>query len=159
MVVQFAKAAGAFVITTAGSDEKRDLCRKLGADLVLDYKSPALDEEIKAATEDRGGLEVRWETQREPSISRGIPLMKKRGRIVVMAGRDAQLQFQLGPFYVNNLRLCGFAIFNSTSDEQRVCADRMNAWYSAGKWKPLIGAKFPLAQAADAHRMQEENTL
>lgn len=159
MVVQFAKAGGAKVITTAGSQEKRQLCRDLGADLALDYKSPQIDDEIRAAAESNGGLDIWWETQREPQLPRTIGLMKKRGRIVLMAGREAQPQFPLGPFYVNDLKMVGFAMFNASPEEQRAAAEQMNAWYNEGKWKPLIGARFPLSQAADAHRLQEGNTL
>jgi len=159
MVIQFVKAAGGKVIATAGSEERRKLCRELGADMVLDYRSPKLDEELRAAVADHGGLDIWWETQREPDLTRTIEFMKKRGRIVLMAGRDAQPQFKLGPFYTNDLKICGFAIFNSTPYEQRVCAERMNEWFIAGKWEPLIGAEFPLSQAAQAHRAQEEKTL
>lgn len=159
MVVQFVKAAGGRVIATVGDEERRMLCRELGADVVLDYRSPTLDDELRAAIGDHGGLDIWWETQREPDLNRSIGFMKKRGRIVLMAGRDAQPQFKLGPFYTNDLKICGFAIFNSTPYEQRVCAERMNEWFTAGKWKPVIGAEFPLSQAAQAHRTQEEKTL
>jgi len=159
MVVQFVKAAGGQVITTAGTDEKREFCTRLGADHVLDYKSPARDEELRNAIGKHGGLDIWWETQREPDLNRSIRFMKKRGRIVVMAGRDALLQFKLGPFYTNDLKICGFAIFNSTPYEQRVCAERMNEWFTAGKWEPVIGKVFPLSRAAEAHRAQEEKTL
>ena len=48
MVIQFARRAGAKVIATAGSEEKRKLCKQLGADVVLDYRSPTLDDEIRS---------------------------------------------------------------------------------------------------------------
>ena len=158
-VVQFAKAAGASVVTTAGTEEKRELCRSLGADLVLDYRSESLDDEIRAFTESHGGLDVWWETQREPTLERSIGLMRKRGRIVLMAGRDARPEFPLGAFYVNDLRLLGFAMFNATPTEQRRCADDMNRWASEGKWRPLVGKTFSLNESAEAHQLQEENTL
>lgn len=158
-VVQFAKAAGARVITTASTEEKRELCRTLGADLVLDYRSGSLDEDIRGFTESHGGLDVWWETQREPTLERSIGLMRKRGRIILMAGRDARPEFPLGAFYVNDLRLLGFAMFNASPDEQRRCADEMNRWASAGTWRPLIGQTLPLSEAAAAQRIQEENTL
>ncbi|MCA9076361.1 MAG: NADPH:quinone reductase [Planctomycetaceae bacterium] len=158
-VVQFAKAAGARVIATVGSDEKRKLCETLGADLVLDYHSSTLDDEIRAFAESNGGLDIWWETQREPSFDRTVGLMKKRGRIVLMAGRDARPAFPVGPFYVNELRLVGFAMFNASPDEQSECADEMNHWAASGQWKPLIGEALPLADAAKAHQLQEANTL
>ena len=86
-------------------------------------------------------------------------MLKKRGRIVLMAGRDAEPQFPLGQFYVNDLRMIGFAMFNASPAEQQRCAEQMNDWYQKDQWKPIIGAEFPLQEAADAHRLQEENTL
>lgn len=159
LVVQFAKAAGATVITTAGTEEKRNLAQKLGADLVLDYRAAILDEEIHNFCAEHGGLDLWWETQRQPTLPRTIGMMKKRGRIILMAGRDAEPQFPLGAFYVNDLRMIGFAMFNASPDEQRTCAEEMNQWFQKELWKPLIGKRFTLAEAADAHRMQEANTL
>ena len=159
MVVQFAKAVGARVVTTAGTDEKRQLAKDLGADLVLDYRAADLDDQIQKFTEPDGGIDLWWETQREPTLARAIPMMKKRGRIILMAGRDAQPEFPLGPFYVNDLRMVGFAMFNASTGEQRQCADDMNARFEDGKWKPLVGKTFAIDQAAAAHQLQEECTL
>lgn len=158
-VVQFAKAAGANVIATVGSAEKKRQCQELGADCVLDYHSRSLDDEVRAFAESNGGIDVWWETQREPTFDRTVGLMKKRGRIVLMAGRDARPEFPVGPFYVGDLRMVGFAMFNASPEEQRHCAGEMNGWYNAGKWQPLVGETFPLSEAAAAHRLQEENTL
>jgi NADPH2:quinone reductase len=88
-----------------------------------------------------------------------VDLMAQRGRIIVMAGRQAQPVFPVGPFYVKGLSLHGFAMFNASAAEQRRCAEDMNGWLSAGKLRPLIGRIFPLAEAAAAHRFLEENTL
>jgi NADPH2:quinone reductase len=158
-VVQFAKAAGARVIATAGSEEKLRMCKDLGADLALNYRSPTIDESIRGFTQENGGVDLWWETQREPTFDRTVPLMKKRGRIVLMAGRDARPQFPVGPFYVNDLRLVGFAMFNASPDEQRKAAEDMNKWFTTKKWKPLVGKTFALKDAAAAHKLQEENTL
>lgn len=158
-VVQLAKAHGAEVITTAGSDEKRESCRALGADVVLDYRSATLDDDIRSFSEPRGGIDVWYETQREPTLERTIGMMAKRGRIIVMAGRTARPEFPVGPFYVNDLRLLGFAMFNASPDEQRLCAEALNSLAESGTWQPQIGLELPLDEAAQAHRVQEDNTL
>ena len=158
-VIQLAKHAGARVITTAGSDEKRDYCRSLGADLVLDYRSESMDDEIRAMTESNGGVDVWFETQREPTMDRTVDLMARRGRIVLMAGRAARPEFPVGPFYVNDLRMVGFAMFNASADEQRESATAINAAFEQGRWKPSIGKVLPLAESAAAHQLQEDNTL
>lgn len=159
MVVQFAKAAGAKVITTAGSEDKLNYCGKLGADLALNYKSDTLDDEIKAFTSQHGGINLWFETQREPTVERTIGLMQKRGRVILMAGREARPEFPLGQFYTNDLSLIGFAMFNASPDEQRACATQMNEWFTSGKWKAQIGQTMPLAEAAQAHQLQQDNTL
>jgi NADPH2:quinone reductase len=158
-VVQLAKSAGARVATTVGSTEKQALCRSWGADLVLDYRSPTLDAELKAYAADRGGFDVWFETQREPTLDRTVGLMARRGRIVLMAGRAARPEFPVGPFYVNDLRMFGFAMFNASPDEQRTCAEAINAAWERGTWRPHVGLRLPLSDAAKAHRIQEENTI
>jgi len=156
-VVQMAKAMGARVITTAGTDSKVAECQALGADLALNYKTADLDAEIKKFAP--AGVNVWWETLREPDFDRTVALLAPRGRMILMAGREARPVFPVGPFYLKGCALHGFAMFNSTADEQRVCADDINRWLDAGKLKPRIGRVMKLAEAAAAHKLQEENTL
>ena len=118
-VVQFAKWAGARVITTVGSEDKRKLCESWGADLVLDYHSPTLDDEIRKFAGPYGGIDVWFETQREPTLERSVSMMATRGRIIVMAGRAARPELPIGPFYIKDLRLIGYTLFNASPDEQR----------------------------------------
>ncbi len=158
MVVQMAKAAGAQVITTVGSTEKAALCRQWGADHVLNYKTDDIPTGVRTVTGDRG-VDVWYETQREPDFLRTIPLLARRGRMVVMAGRQAQPVFPVGPFYVKDLSLFGFAMFNASPEEQRTCAEDINRWLAEKKLHAQIGRTFPLSEAAAAHRLQEENTL
>jgi NADPH:quinone reductase len=156
-VVQIAKAMGARVITTAGTDEKVVECRKLGADLALNYKTQDVDAAIReySAT----GVNVWWETLREPNFERTVPLLAMRGRMVVMAGRDAKPVFPVGPFYVKDCSLHGFAMFNAPAGEQRECADQINRWLGDGKLRARIGRILPLSNVVEAHRLQEENTI
>lgn len=158
-VIQLAKAAGAKVIATVGNSDKKSLCESWGADCVLDYHSPTLDEQIAAFTSANGGLQVWYETQVPTNLDRTIGLMSPRGRIIVMAGRNARPEFPNGAFYVKDLRLFGFAMFNATTDEQRACAEAINSLAARGGWHPQIGRTLPLAEAAAAHCLQEENTL
>ncbi|MEI7854063.1 MAG: NADPH:quinone reductase [Planctomycetota bacterium] len=158
MVVQMAKAIGAKVITTVGSSAKEDLCRSWGADKVINYKTDDIPKEVKDYTNNQG-VHVWFETQREPDFFKIVDLMAARGRIIIMAGRTAQPLFPVGPFYVKGLTLTGFAMFNATPDEQRRCANDINAWLASGKLRSHIGAAFPLSKAAEAHKLLEENTL
>jgi NADPH2:quinone reductase len=158
MVVQMGKAVGARVITTVGSADKAAICRGWGADCVLNYKSDDIPARVKEFTQDKG-VNVWYETQREPDFVRTVPLMAPRGRIVIIAGRQAQPIFPVGPFYVKGLSLHGFAMFNATPEEQRRTAEDINRWLAEKKLHPPIGKVFPLAEAAAAHRLLEENTV
>lgn len=158
-VVQLAKAAGAQVIATVGTAEKQALCESLGADLVLDYHESDMDKAIREFAEPGGGIDVWFETLRDPTPDRTIELMARRGRIVLMAGRAARPEFPVGPFYVKDLRMFGFAMFNASADEQRVCAMAINGLAEQGEWQPPIGRTLPLAEAAVAHQLQQDNTL
>lgn len=156
-VVQVAKILGARVIATAGSEEKARICKELGADRVLQYKTEDVDAGIKSFTPE--GVDVWWETLREPNFERTIPLLAMRGRMIVMAGRDARSPLPIGPFYAKDCSLHGFAMFNATAREQRAAAEDINEWAAAGKLKARIDRVLPLAQAAEAHRLQEASTI
>lgn len=156
-VVQMAKALGAKVITTAGSPEKVAACRKLGADLAIDYKTDDVDARIKEFAP--LGVNVWWETLREPNFERTVGMLAPRGRMILMAGREARPVFPVGPFYVKGCSLFGFAMFNASPAEQQAAAADINRWLAEGKLKAPIDRVLPLSQTADAHRLQEENTI
>lgn len=91
------------------------------------------------------GVNVFWETQREPDFDRAVPLLAPRGRFVLMAGREARPVFPVGPFYVKDCSLQGFAMFNATPEEQRPCAADLNRWLAEGKVRANIDRVLPLA--------------
>jgi NADPH2:quinone reductase len=156
-VVQMAKAIGARVITTAGSKEKVALCKQFGADFAINYKTEDVDAAIKKFAPN--GINVWWETLREPDFDRAVNALAARGRMILMAGRDARPQFPVGPFYVKGCSLHGFAMFNAPPNEQRAAAMDISRWMTEGKLRAHIGRVFPIEQAAEAHRLQEENTI
>jgi NADPH2:quinone reductase len=158
MVSQMAKAIGAKAIVTVGSDDKAKIAKSWGIDLVLNYKTDDIPARIKEFT-GGNGVDVWYETQREPDFMKTVDLMAKRGRMIIMAGRQAQPTFPVGPFYVKGLSLFGFAMFNSTPDEQRACAEDINRWLAAKKLFVPIGREFPLSETAAAHAFLEDNTL
>ncbi len=158
MVVQMAKAIGAEVVATVGAAEKADLCRTWGADAVFNYKTQDVDAGVRQYTQGKG-VNVWYETQREPDFVRMVELTAPRGRMVVIAGRQARPTLPVGPFYVKGLSLYGFAMFNAGPEEQRRCADDLNRWLAEGKVRVPIGRTFALAEAAAAHRFLEETTL
>lgn len=156
-VIQMARAIGARVIASTGSKEKAEVCKALGAEAVINYKSQKVDEELKKAAPE--GVNVWWETTREPDFDLAVGALAERGRMILMAGRDARPVFPVGPFYVKECSLHGFVMFKADAEEQRACARDINQWLSEGKLKPRIGKVLPLSEAAAAHKLQEDNTL
>src|SRR6266404_1755051 len=156
-VLQMARILGARVVTTAGSDEKVGMCKTLGAELALNYKTRDVDAAIRNFAPD--GVNLWWESLREPNFERTIPLLSMRGRMVVMAGREARPVFPVGPFYTKDCSLHGLAMFNATDEEQDIAAQDINRWMAEGKLKALVDRIRPLSKAAEAHRIQEESTI
>jgi NADPH2:quinone reductase len=156
-VVQMAKILGATVITTAGSDAKMKLCRELGADHVIHYKTADVVGRVKELAPD--GVNVWWETLREPDFEKTLPLLGLRGRMILMAGREAKPAFPVGPLYVKNCSVLGFAMFNATAAEIRVAAEEINGWLAAGRLKARIDRVMPLSEVVAAHRLQEASTV
>ena len=157
MVLQMAKAAGARVVTTVGNDEKAKLCRDFGADHVINYRTEDVVKEVEAFS--ASGIDVVWETVREPNFDTLTAILAERGRLVLMAGRDARPEFPVGPFYVKECSLHGFVMFKASADEQRACATQINEWLNAESLQPRISHRFGLCDAAEAHKLQEDNTL
>ena len=157
MVVQMAKIAGTKVLATAGSAEKVAALKKLGADVAVNYKTDDVAAAVKAFAP--AGVNVYWETVREPEFDKIVSYLAERGRMVLMAGRDARPPFPVGPFYVKGCSLYGFVMFKATADEQRACAEDINRWLAEGKLKAHISKVLPLAEAGAAHKLQEANTL
>ena len=157
MVVQISKALGARVIATAGSDERVAKAKEFGADEAINYKTEDVTARVNELAPD--GVDVLWETRRETDFVWAIGLLAKRGRMVVMAGRDARPVLPVGALYVKDCSVHGFAMFNYPAAEQRQCGDDINRWMAEGKLKANIDRVLPLSEAAAAHRLQEENTI
>lgn len=157
-VVQMAKAVGAKTVTSVGSAEKAKQAQALGADRAINYKTEDVAAKVKEFT-GGDGVHVWYETWREPDYDKIVESMRPRGRIVIMAGRQARPPFPHGPFYVKCLSLFGFAMFNIPAAEQRPCAEDINRWLAEGKLKANISRRMKLSEAAAAHRLQEDNTV
>jgi NADPH:quinone reductase len=157
MVVQMAKAAGARIATAAGSPERLDFCRRLGADLAINYHADDIPARLREFSPE--GIDVWFETQREPNLEVSIPLLRKNGRMILIAGRAAKPALPLGAFYPRNCAIFGFAMFNASADQQRRCADGIVRWIEEGILKPLVGRAFPLSATLEAIRFLEEKTV
>ncbi len=157
MVIQMAKAIGAQVVTSTGCPAKVAKCGELGADHVINYNESNVAEEIRRFAPN--GVQVFWETLREPDFDLAIGALAEEGRMILMAGRDARPPFPVGPFYVKGCSLHGFAMFKAPAHLQQVCASDINHWMTSNLLKAQIDRIMPLNETAQAHRLQEANTL
>lgn len=157
MVLQMAHNAGARVLASGGNDEKVAQCLKLGADAAVNYKTRDVPAAVAAFAPN--GVDLFWETKREPDFDEILGYVAEGGRIILMAGRDARPPFPVGPFYVKGCSLHGFVMFKASADRQRQCATEISQWLAAGTLQAKISHVLPLSEAAQAHQLQEDNTL
>jgi NADPH2:quinone reductase len=157
--IQLAKAFGARVITTAGSADKCDACRKLGADVAVNYKS----EDFVAATKDATGgkgADVILDMVGGDYIERNYEAAAVDGRIVqiaFLASPKATVDFRR--IMMKRLTHTGSTLRARSIPDKgaiaRAVEERVLPLIVAGKARPLIDSTFPLAQAAAAHARME----
>jgi putative PIG3 family NAD(P)H quinone oxidoreductase len=160
--IQLAKQFGATVFTTAGSDEKCEACRKLGADLVINYKSDDFVAACKKATDGKG-VDLILDIVGGDYIERNYEAAAVEGRIV-------QIAFQGGPkSTVNFMRLMLKRLHHTGSTLRsrsvadkgaiaRAVEEKVLPLLAGGKVKPLLYKTFPLKDAAAAHSLMESST-
>jgi len=152
--IQFAKALGTTVAVTAGSDEKLELCRELGADILINYRTQEFDEILK----DRA--DVILDIIGAKYLSRNISALSFDGRLVTIGmqgGVTAEINInellrKRGTFAATSLRA-------RPLDQKAAIISRVRevTWplIESGAIKPVVGRTFPLADAAEAHRYLE----
>ncbi len=157
--IQLAKAFGARVIVTAGSDEKCQACRKLGADTAINYKTEDFVAETKKATADKGA-DVILDMIGGSYIERNYEAAAIEGRIVQIAfqgGPKAEVNFtrlMLKRLHHTGSTLRARAVADKAAIAQALAA-KVLPLIEAGKVKPLIYKTFPLKQADKAHALME----
>jgi NADPH:quinone reductase-like Zn-dependent oxidoreductase len=145
--VQIAKLAGASVIATAGSDEKLDLARKLGADFAINYNEKGFVEEVKSITGDQG-VQVVFEHTGAATFEGSLASLQSAGRLVIAGattGADAQINIR--QLYGRQLSVIGSML--GTRGE---LVDILKL-VGEGKLKPVIDRTLPLSEAAQAHEL------
>jgi NADPH2:quinone reductase len=160
--IQLAKAFGARVVTTAGSAEKCAACRRLGADVAVNYKS----EDFVAATKEAtggAGAEVILDMVGGDYIERNYEAAAVEGRIVQIAFQGSpKANVDFRRIMLKRLHHTGSTLRSrSIGDKAAIArAVEQKVWplIAAGKVKPLIDQTFPLADAAGAHARMEAST-
>jgi NADPH2:quinone reductase len=157
--IQLAKAFGARVITTAGSSEKCDACRKLGADVAVNYKTEDFVAATKAATNDNGA-EVIMDMVGGDYIARNYEAAAVEGRIVQIAFQGSpKATVDFRRIMLKRLHHTGSTLrARSIPDKAaiaRAVEENVLPLIVAGKVKPVIYKTFPMKDAPAAHALME----
>jgi len=157
--IQLAAAWGAKVYATAGSDEKARACERLGAVRGINYRTEDFVEVMREATAARG-VDVILDMVAGSYVARNLEIAALEGRIVVISllgGSRAEIN--MGMILTKRLTLTGSTLRSRTIAQKAevAAAVRANVWplLAAGRVRPVIHATFPLAEAAEAHRLME----
>ena len=159
--IQLAKALGHRVFVTAGSAEKCAACEKLGAEKAINYHTEDFVEVVKKLTDGRG-VNVILDMVGGDYIPRELNALAEEGRIVLIAfQRGMQASVDLGLIMRRRLTVTGSTLRarDETFKTAVASAVKEKIWplLESGKLAPVISATFPLAQAADAHRLMESS--
>lgn len=152
--VQVAKESGAFVIATAGSDEKLEKVKKIGADATINYNTSDFAEEVKKITDNKG-VDLIFDQVGASAWENNLKSLKGGGRILlvgVVGGGQTTLNF--GPIIVRDLSVLGVTVFNAPRNNLINVINLV----SFGRLSPVIDKKLPLSQAAEAQKMLEDRS-
>jgi putative PIG3 family NAD(P)H quinone oxidoreductase len=158
--IQLARAFGATVFATAGSDEKCRACTELGATRAINYRTEDFVKVVKEATD--GGVDVILDMVGGDYVQRDIKALAPDGRLVFIAflgGSKAQVDFL--PLMLKRLTVTGSTLRARSVDFKAAIAENLQAkvWplIEAGRVKPIVHKTFPLAEAAAAHELMESS--
>jgi len=159
VAIQLAAAWNARVFTTAGSAQKCQVCRDLGAELAVNYRQEDFVAVLKDAT-GGAGVDLILDMVAGPYLSRNVALAAQNGRIVMIAALGgASAELAVFPVMAKGLVITGSLLRPRTSAQKAALAGalRKHVWplLERGKVAPVIHRVFPLAEAASAHALME----
>ena len=159
--IQMAKALGAKVIVTAGSDDKCDACLKLGADHAINYKTHDFAAEAKRLT-GGAGVNVVLDMVAGAYVAREVESLAEDGRLVIIAVQGGvKSEFNAGMVLRKRLVITGSTLRPRPVAFKAAIAQSLQAkvWplLESGAIKPVIHSTFPAADAAKAHELMESN--
>jgi NADPH2:quinone reductase len=159
--IQMAKALGATVIVTAGSDAKCQACLALGADHAINYRTQDFVLEVKRLTAG-AGVNVILDMVAGAYVAREVECLAEDGRLVIIAVQGGiQSQFNAGLVLRRRLQITGSTLRPRPVAFKAAIAQalRQRVWplIAAGKIRPVIHSTLPAAHAAQAHALMESN--
>jgi NADPH2:quinone reductase len=157
--IQLAKAFGARVLATAGSDAKCRACVGFGAERAVNYRTEDFGTAVREFTDGRG-IDVILDMVGGPYLGRQIAVMARLGRLVfvgLMGG--SRTEIDLARVIAQHLTITGSSLRSrSIAEKGALCAaleEQVWPLFTTRKTWPVVHKVFPLAQAADAHRLME----
>lgn len=159
--IQLAKAAGAKVIVTVGSDVKAAACLALGADHAINYKTHDFVAEVKRLTDGRGA-DVVLDMVAGEYVARELESLADDGRLVIIAVQGGvKAQIDAGAVLRRRLTITGSTLRPRSVQFKSAIAKALRAtawpWLESGKVRPVIHQVFPAERAAEAHALMESN--
>ncbi len=159
--IQLARVAGARVFVTAGSEEKLARCRSLGAELTINYKTESFAPRVLEMTE-RRGVDVILDFVGAPYWDSNLMVLARGGRLMLIGflGGSAG-QMDIGPLMTKNLTVTGTTLRRTPLPQKAALVKAFSEFelprFESGELVPVLDTVYPLAQAAEAHRMMESN--
>ncbi len=160
--IQLAKAFGAAVYVTAGSKAKCDACLALGADAAINYRDEDFVERIEALTGGRG-VDVVLDMVAGDYVARNLKCLAVEGRLVIIAvQRGPKVErFNVLPVMLRRLTVTGSTLRPRSVEQKAAIAHALHAkvWpmLATGTVRPIVHSRFPLSDAAGAHRLMESS--
>ena len=159
--IQIAKALGAMVIVTAGSDEKCKACLALGADHAINYKTADFAEEVKKVTGGKG-VNVILDMVAGSYVAREVDCLAEDGRLVIIAVQGGvKAEINAGLVLRKRLTISGSTLRPRSLEFKSAIAAALKekVWplIASGAIKPVIHSTFAAADAAKAHVLMESN--
>jgi putative PIG3 family NAD(P)H quinone oxidoreductase len=159
MAIQLGRVLGARVAVTAGSAEKLDRCRELGAEILVNYREQDFVEELRAATDGRGA-DVVLDNMGAKYLGRNLEVLATNGRLAVIGmqgGTKAELD--LGLLMRKRGAVLSTSLRARPAEEKAaiVASTREHVWplITDGEVRPVVDRVLPMAQAGEAHRVVE----
>lgn len=159
--IQLAKHLGAEAIVTVGNEEKAAICRAMGADHAINYRTHDFAERVKELTQGQG-VDVVLDMVGAPYVQRNLSVLRRDGRLVIIAFLDGSKgEIDLMPVMLKRLTITGSTMRPRTLAEKAALRDALlqNIWpgFASGVLRTHIHQRFPLAEAAAAHRLMESS--
>lgn len=157
--IQVAKERGCVVAVTAGSTDKLDLCRELGADILINYRDEDFVEHLRRAT-DGAGADVILDIMGAAYLDRNLDALATDGRLVIIGMQGGiKGELNIGKLVGKRLAVIGTALRGRPVDGPHgksaiVDAVVESVWpmIADGDVRPVIGARFPITEVDEAHR-------